>query len=1239
MTDSTGSAGGAGGPPAEGGGADHLATLLTAIEGDPQELLHELAATREAVVEDVALDRDLARAELDFLVAADRGRRYGAEFGAAVERAHRAALRSEFEFLSATADDTASTLFDLAELIGRLDAEGGAVGSIEAVRQELTRRIEGLAGVDEKLREEGRERFVALSTEEEDLDLEMRVALLRETASLFERLGDKFADRDLRRLGKRMSRVACDRVLAQRLDRVLTPRGARILENTSFFLLFVVFGLLMFEVSVRLEEETRARLLVIDASVCLFFICEFLFKLALAPMRLSWFLRNAVTDFLPAVPAALWFAVPSGGGAGHEAALFRMLQLLRVTWFARYVQALRPALRFLRLLLFMAKGMDALVQRFSPLLNRNFVFFEQAALRYQRDGAARVDEQDPEGAARAAAARTRTLAFRALRREQVLIQDLPADVARAELSQRADRLRDRLEALPTTARSSRGFVAALDRDVPVETAIENLYAVRPEEVLTWIPRSDIQAIDRVVRILNAPVVRNLPIVAWFRIKALGVSAEERIVQFGRCVAGVLERWRERALYLADLKGIVTGPQILDRLASAMVKASFRPARNLILFGLFFLLVRAVVGRGTAVGLFLSRFVATPVLVLGVVAAVVLAIGFWLKRLAGQAAEQFKLTSEASYIGLLELVKRRSQDDDLDFLARRVFRWEMDHWAAAGFIGHYVRTARTGLLHSPVEPPPAVEAELYRVALLYLHFLDGAVLHTNDVKTSEQLVANLSLENIRGVYLRHSRRDRKRLKKLSLQSGTSMFGPWMWFRCITESVSVETAKRVLDYNRNALSLRQREVASVSRIAKCDAWLAKRRRNDEGQLEQVDAAEVAPSFTTTEFTALDFLSVDPLREAHIERTFGPEVLDVLKTDRRTLIREIFGTRPLHLRPRAERTFNFYTFYLRRLSRGRVFLLPLHVLWLSLRSVRLATRNTVEIVREILSPERAMRQRESGVAPFAVALRKIRRMKAPILLEAMRLRTEFDPAYSGAPPGWSDEQGFEEVAELERDMEFLGMYERERVELREIAARNRRRVEELHAFVGPHSDAFVEEDADLARRGERAVTVAFLTDRDDVHTLARAEGWFERELVRMESPETRLPARTFRRLFAWIGRGFRQHPIDRWLATCCDGRSVSRRGRTNFKRAWHDGEPRVRKTVRAWLQLPAGVAPTAVALERAKAVYGARDEVSRELTALRVVQSLAVLDVRNYRRLVFEVGDYAADGESRDLAEALP
>ncbi|MGK0302893.1 MAG: hypothetical protein ACI89X_003779, partial [Planctomycetota bacterium] len=39
---------------------------------------------------------------------------------------------------------------------------------------------------------------------------------------------------------------------------------------------------------------------------------------------------------------------------------------------------------------------------------------------------------------------------------------------------------------------------------------------------------------------------------------------------------------------ADLHGIVTGPQILDRVASAIVKATQRPAVRLLLFGGVFL---------------------------------------------------------------------------------------------------------------------------------------------------------------------------------------------------------------------------------------------------------------------------------------------------------------------------------------------------------------------------------------------------------------------------------------------------------------------------------------------------------------------------------------------------------------------------------------------------------------------------------------------------------------------------
>ena len=46
-----------------------------------------------------------------------------------------------------------------------------------------------------------------------------------------------------------------------------------------------------------------------------------------------------------------------------------------------------------------------------------------------------------------------------------------------------------------------------------------------------------------------------------------------------------------------------------------------------------------------------------------------------------------------------------------------------------------------------------------------------------------------------------------------------------------------------------------------------------------------------------------------------------------------------------------------------------------------------------------------------------------------------------------------------------------------------------------------------------------------------------------------------------------------------------------------------------------------------------------MSRELVALRTVQTLSVLDVRNYRDAVFHLGGFEAEGEDPELATALP
>ena len=114
-------------------------------------------------------------------------------------------------------------------------------------------------------------------------------------------------------------------------------------------------------------------------------------------------------------------------------------------------------------------------------------------------------------------------------------------------------------------------------------------------------------------------VRWLPFSSRVAVHPLPETPEERIVELGRRVADWVESWHGRMLFFADWHGIVTGPQILDRVASAIVKATQRPAVRLLLFGGVFIVgflgalvpekqVAALVGDNSLV----SNFVASVV---------------------------------------------------------------------------------------------------------------------------------------------------------------------------------------------------------------------------------------------------------------------------------------------------------------------------------------------------------------------------------------------------------------------------------------------------------------------------------------------------------------------------------------------------------------------------------------------------------------------------------------------------
>ena len=65
------------------------------------------------------------------------------------------------------------------------------------------------------------------------------------------------------------------------------------------------------------------------------------------------------------------------------------------------------------------------------------------------------------------------------------------------------------------------------------------------------------------------------------------------------------------------------------------------------------------------------------------------------RLAGEAAETLKRTSEAHFINLIELQKTRDEDIDTAFLARRVFRWELKPEEAQWALCKQVELVRDG----------------------------------------------------------------------------------------------------------------------------------------------------------------------------------------------------------------------------------------------------------------------------------------------------------------------------------------------------------------------------------------------------------------------------------------------------------------------------------------------------------------------------------------------------------------
>ncbi len=1005
--------------------------------------------------------------------------------------------------------------------------------------------------------------------------------------------------RRLSRIARRLRNQSDEAVLHRRLVRFFGEGRVRLFSKISLTALFALLLLILVDLFVPAVGWWMRFVFWADTLICFLFLWEFLVRLLLAPRRPVWFLRHFLTDFVPALPFALLLhpgTAQTGGAAGAEF-LLRSVRILRVPVYVRSLRFLKPAVAAFRMIVFGVRGLDRLVQGLAPVLNREIVFFER------EDRPAPLEDLRVGGEGDVIGGFLRLGPDKRAEQAPALFEELQARITPYRQGGAP------LSPLPLQQPSDSGRSATM---LPVEEAIESLRALRPEDVEEALPPEIVRSLGRVLRAFNLPVIRWIPLLGRLVRRVKGDTAGELVASAGRLIAGHFQSILGFIHAWADLAGVITAPQILDRIGSALAKSTQRPAVRLLMFGSLFLLARLVVegilgiSLGEGLKSFLERFVYGPLLIVGLGALALLLLARWFKRIAGEATDRLGRLSEARFANLMELVHCKNEGDDRSELVARVHRSRAKEAEQDRLEIEMAMDELRGRLLSGGQLSP-VTSRARRLALLLLDAQDGGFLHVTNQKTTEQFLAHPDLVILRRKFLHLGRKERKRLLKLDLERSGLMIGPHFWFEQITHAVSIKVARLCSSYNLHALPLEQRDHASPEELDRHQRLVA---GADDLAVEPGAGLDYKSSF----FHVLHFLTPDKLWLEEVQRVFGPELRERLEKDRQRLVRCVFGTRPLHELPRDLRSFNPFHFYTGRLSGGRFLLLPIKLLFVWIRLLWVLGRLAYRSVREILDPRRGSGERSPYEAPFAVAQRKLRRMKKPLLLEAMHLLGRVDPQYFGlGVSGGHDEPGL-----YSHDLEILAPTSAERRRFDRLRETLSSRLLYFPDFVETLASSPVPETAAWQR-----LYSAFGADEKRLATLATAEARARAWRIAFEQGEDEASG-------ALLSEGLRvpksaaKRGLERMLAFL---EVEDRRERRAFFRAFGEDRGDLRRVAFAFA-LAGEAGPGALAQETAAAMLDEANGYQRCLETARAVLSLIVFDLRHHERLVYELGGYDED-----------
>jgi len=1008
------------------------------------------------------------------------------------------------------------------------------------------------------------------------------------------------------RLRRKLRRLRVERQERELQGRLEDRFGRRLVyhfDKLVVWLIFFVLAALFVEIVFDLSPTVRRVLLIADTCACVVFLTEFFVKLSMVRGSTSWFLRHFVIDFLPSIP----FVLVSRAG--------RALRLARILRVARFVRAFG----------FLARGFDRLARRYGHLLNHNIVLYPNRVER------ALADHGHDERAKQVWLLRSR------LEDEwRELLLAAPGD-ARAHVARTRIEALEEARARGWTRRPppAEGVIGMSVRDLPAERMLRRLDDVTPAQLEAELGQDFVSRAARAVRMFARPGLRWLPVVRKYVPRvAPHMSDAEVTAAAAHTIGAELARHHKRWFWVADLYGTVTPAEFVDRVGTTMMRGAFRPAGRLALFGLLFIVVdllsRAIPSRFLDdLWSFLRPLVGEVIVILGGICLLILALGWWLKRLAGQATFFYEQTVNAQFLALTEAIKGRHVTRDAVVFDRRVFVPEelalgesYPGGAAArqaafrGAMHEWLVRARTGAELA------GLNDAMVRTTLLYRDSLDGALFAESDNRTTNQLIGSPALRQLRALSARVGRRERAALRTLDLsQPRSAIRGPYLWFSFLAKAIAQATARLVVEYNRYAIPLPELPFAAEVERQRYEAWVATG-KPPEGDAHREKLYLQRRGYITTAFTALHFLDDEPGRDQDVADRFGPKVLQNLQRDRRVLIREAFGTYPLHTRSKDERVLNLYRLYERWFGGGRAFLIPLRLLWRWLAMMGRFFRWLVRAVGEIRTPRMRGDAGVAAEADFATAARKIGRMRDPVAWASLWLRARFDAEYLGVRLPGATATGLE-GANWENDLRFLDATGTQRRRIAGERARAEADVRRLARLV----DAGLFDEiaavigvprAALGREHLRAATVAYRGDVLHVRSLLSCQRILEETAARVFDraplPRTLWPrprlASAFRRW--WRAHG-RKEPSARTFM---------------WRQVVHDANG-ARRALEAWRRLgPDGA--RAEGVRRLADLLRHPGRLTEQIVTLRIVQTLALIDLLNYREHVFRLGGYAESGD---------